>query len=82
MTRLFKIEDVFEISERGCVILPCIPAESDFKIPVKDPIQLRTPSGRVFDTQIAGIEFAHGRKHDGSKICRMMQEKACTHCAL
>jgi translation elongation factor EF-Tu-like GTPase len=71
MTRLFKVEDVFEIPERGCVILPRIPAELDFKIRVKDQIQLRTPDGRVFDTQIAAIEFADGRKEDGSKSSRM-----------
>jgi translation elongation factor EF-Tu-like GTPase len=71
MTPLFKVEDVFEISGRGCVIMPSIPAESEFKIRVKDQIQLRTPDGRVFDTQIAGIEFAHGTKQDGSKISRM-----------
>jgi translation elongation factor EF-Tu-like GTPase len=71
MRLLFKVEDVFEISGRGCVIMTSIPAESVFKIRLKDQIQLRTPDGRVFDTQIAGIEFAHGTKQDGSKVSRM-----------
>jgi hypothetical protein len=71
MTLLFKVEDVFAISGRGCVIMPSIPADSDFKIRVKDQIKLRTPDGLVLDTQIAGIEFAHGTKQDGSKISRM-----------
>jgi hypothetical protein len=53
------------------VIMPSIPADSDFKIRITDQIQLRTPDGRVFDTRIAGIEFAHGTKQDGSKNSRM-----------
>jgi hypothetical protein len=71
MKLLFKVEDVFEISGRGRVIMPSMPAESDFKIRLKDQIQLRAPDGRFFDTQIAGTEFAHGTKPDGSKVSQM-----------
>jgi hypothetical protein len=67
MLILFKVEDVFEISGRGCVITPVIPADAAFKIRAKDPIQLRTPDGRVLDTHIAALEFL--KPQDGG-ACR------------
>jgi len=57
MTLLFKVEDVFDITGRGCVLAPVVPDGLDFKIRAKDPIQLRTPAGRLFDTHIASIEL-------------------------
>jgi len=71
MKRLFEVETVFEASGRGCVIIPTLPADEDYKIRLKDQICLYTPDGRVFDTYIAGIEFAYGLKEDGSRGCRM-----------
>jgi len=70
MTLLFKVEDVFDISGRGCVLVPVIPNDLDLKIRPKDQIQLRTPDGLVFDSHIASIEFLHGKKPDGSRGCR------------
>jgi hypothetical protein len=68
-TRLvLKVENVFEITGRGCVLLPFIPEGRDFMIRPKDRIQLRTPSGAVLDTHIAAIELAKPR--DGGP-CRM-----------
>jgi hypothetical protein len=57
MTLLFKVENVFDISGRGCVLAPVIPDGLDFQIRAKDRIQLRTPTGRVFETHIASIEL-------------------------
>ena len=57
MTFLFKIEQVFEISGRGCVIVPAIVEGPDFKIRPQDEIQLRTPDGHVLDTRIGSVEF-------------------------
>jgi translation elongation factor EF-Tu-like GTPase len=68
MTLLFRVEDVFDISGRGCVIAPVIPADADYRIRAKDQIQLRAPDGRVLDTHIASIELLKPR--DGS-ACRM-----------
>lgn len=45
MTLLFKVEDVFDISGRGCVIVPVLPIGADFKIRARDQIQLPTPGG-------------------------------------
>jgi translation elongation factor EF-Tu-like GTPase len=68
MTLLFKVEDVFDISGRGCVIAPVVPAGADFKIRAKAQIQLRTPDGRVLETHIASIELL--KPQDGS-ACRI-----------
>ena len=68
MKLLFKVEDKFEISGRGCVIVPAIPEGLDFRIRAKDQIELRTPDGRVLQTHIASIEFA---KQD-VRPCRMV----------
>jgi hypothetical protein len=60
---LSKVEDVFEISGRGCVVVPASPrAGLDFQLHAHDSIQLRNPDGRVLDTYIAGIEMLCGPK--------------------
>lgn len=69
MRLLFKVEDTFHISGRGCVIVPAIPEGLDFRIRAKDQIELRTPDGRVFQTHIASVELA--KPQDGSP-CRMV----------
>jgi translation elongation factor EF-Tu-like GTPase len=57
MTFLFKIEEVFEISGRGCAIVPALAEGADFKIRLQDAIQLRTPEGRTRNTHISSVEF-------------------------
>ena len=57
MTFLFKIEEVFEIYGRGCVIVPVVAEGADFKIRPRDAIQLRTPDGRTLNTHIGSVEF-------------------------
>jgi len=57
MTFLFTIEEVFEVSGRGCVIVPAIVEGADFKIRPRDAIQLRTPEGRTLSTHIGSVEF-------------------------
>jgi hypothetical protein len=64
---LFKVEDVFDITGRGCVLAPVVPDGLDFKIRAEDRIQLRTPFGRLFDTHIASIELLKMRNGP----CRM-----------
>lgn len=49
-----KIEHVFTISGRGCVIVPA-GRLFPFRLRTNDSIQLRGPSG-VVDTRIAAIE--------------------------
>jgi hypothetical protein len=59
MKLILKIEDAFDISGAGCVVTPEIPKNLGFNVRAKDPIQLRTPEGRVLDTYID--EFMSGR---------------------
>lgn len=60
---LSKVEDVFQISGRGCVVEPAVPGSSvDFQLRTHDSIQLRNPDGLVLDTYIAGIEIVCGPK--------------------
>jgi hypothetical protein len=55
---LSTVEDTFSVSGRGCVLVPADPRSSlDFRLRAKDPIQLRTPDGRILDTYVAGIEL-------------------------
>jgi hypothetical protein len=61
---LSKIEHVFFIPTRGCVIVPVTLAEE--RVSVGDVVQLRSPGGQL-DAQIAGIELI---KHS-SGPCRV-----------
>lgn len=61
MRLFFKVEDVFHVSERGCVIVPAIPEGLDFNVRTKDQIELRTPDGRILQTHIASVELAKRR---------------------
>jgi hypothetical protein len=61
MRLLFKVEAVFDVSGRVCVIVPAIPEALEFGVRAKDLIELRTPAGRTFETYIASIELAKPR---------------------
>ena len=61
MRLFFKVEDVFHVSGRGCVIVPAIPENLDFKVRTKDQIELRTPDGRILQTHIASVELANAK---------------------
>lgn len=62
MRFLCTVEDVFEISGRGCVLTPGLTeaAAGDIKIRAKDPIQLRRPDGSMVRTHIHAVEFLDG----------------------
>jgi hypothetical protein len=58
-----KIEDTFQISGRGLIVMVQVPS-SDLNLRVNDQIQLRTPEGRILDTRVAAIEILCGPKVD------------------
>jgi hypothetical protein len=60
-----KIAETFQITGRGLVIVFDVPV---FRLLVNDPIQLRTPDGRIFDTHVGGIEMICGPKVDRSRM--------------
>jgi hypothetical protein len=56
-----KVEDAFQISGRGCIIVPAIPGSNvNSRLRLHDSIQLCSPGGRVLETHIAGIEMVCG----------------------
>jgi hypothetical protein len=63
MRFLCTVQDVFEITGRGCVLTPGVSETTppDIKIRVRDPIQLRRPDGSVVRTHIHGVEILDRR---------------------
>lgn len=55
---LFTVEDAFEITGRGCVLVPGPSAEEGSQpIRIGDRLCLRKPDGHSLDTVIAGVEI-------------------------
>ena len=52
-----KVEDVFGISGRGCVIVPGIPYSFNPQIGIGAKIEIRNPSGSVVQATLIGIEM-------------------------
>jgi len=60
MLHLSTVEDVFELSGRGSVVVvPGIPrhGEHEWKISVGEPVTLEAPDGTISHTIIAGFEM-------------------------
>jgi translation elongation factor EF-Tu-like GTPase len=61
-TLLFIVEDAFQITGRGCVLVPGPSAEvGGPALRVGDPIRLVKPDGQAIDTHVRGIEMIHRR---------------------
>jgi translation elongation factor EF-Tu-like GTPase len=55
---LFTVEQAFQISGRGCVLVPGIPSTVNLpSIKVGDRIRLTKPDGRSIDTTVNGVEL-------------------------
>lgn len=61
MQWLFKIEDVFDITERGCVLAPGIPYSLGLDVKAGASLTVVTPSGEHVRTRIASFESFHRR---------------------
>lgn len=54
----FIVEEAFQITGRGCVLVPGLSAEEGSQpIRIGDRVWVRKPDGRSFDTVIAGVEM-------------------------
>ena len=51
------VEAVFEISGRGCIIVPSVRTVAS-KVRRNDKILLKTPAGKVLDTHVHELEIA------------------------
>ncbi len=54
---LSRVEDVFQIAERGCVVTPGISWWSDSRIKIGDRVWLTRPDGSEINTVVRGIEL-------------------------
>jgi len=55
---LFTVEDAFQISGRGCVLVPGIPPSPGLPtVRVGDAIRLVKPNGEVIETRVHGVEM-------------------------
>lgn len=62
MQFLFQIEDVFDISGRGCVVVPGIPYSLPDGVSVGAHIVVETPSGSRLETTISAFEMINRGK--------------------
>jgi translation elongation factor EF-Tu-like GTPase len=56
ITVLFVVEDVFQITGRGCVLAPGIPSGAP-PVKVGSLLRLELPNGTVRETVVAGLEM-------------------------
>jgi translation elongation factor EF-Tu-like GTPase len=70
MTFLFKIEEVFEVPGRGCVIVPAVADGADFKVRAGDAIQLRTSERATLNTHVSSIELL--KTSSGSRMAILL----------
>jgi hypothetical protein len=62
VTFISKVEDVFEISGRGCVVVPGVPSTfSGVDLKLGDKIILKRPDGSEIETILRGFEM--GSRH-------------------
>lgn len=56
---LSKVEDVFDLKNSGCVVVPGIPVETADKAKIKagDELELRFPDGTTMNTKVASLSF-------------------------
>ena len=59
---LAVVEHAFQISGRGCVIVPSEWRSPDVRLRAKDRIQLRRLDGKILETHIASIERLFGQE--------------------
>lgn len=57
-----KVELVFAITGRGCVIVPGIPCSFSPPIGIGAELEFRNPSGSVVRTKMSGIELVNRGK--------------------
>ena len=70
MIFLSKVDDVFQIVGRGCVIVPGLPQPAQFNLRFhQDVILLRRPDGTTLETSVQALMFL-GRPAPGRSIDR------------
>lgn len=57
-----EVEDVFDISGRGCVIIPGIPYSFEPAIGIGAELEIYNPSGSIVSATLKGIEMLNRGK--------------------
>ena len=68
-----KIEDIFRVTGYGFFVVPGA-IEAVARLKAKDLIQLRTPDGRILNTQGAAVEFMRGARVKRSIALRLASD--------
>jgi len=63
MSRLLilTVKEAFQISGRGCVLTPGLPASTKLKLGPGTSVKLVRPDGESIDTVIQGLDAVHNR---------------------
>ena len=56
------VEDIFNISGRGCVIVPGIPYSFEPNVKIGDQLEFHNPSGTIIKTTLRGVEMLNRGK--------------------
>ena len=62
MQLICTIEDVFYITDRGCVVVPGIPYDFSTPVGIGAQLLIETPSGEHVRTTIVGVEMINRGK--------------------
>ncbi|WP_345846168.1 hypothetical protein [Shewanella algae] len=57
-----EVEDVFDISGRGCVVVPGIPYDFEPSLSVGTRLQFNNPSGSIVTATLQGLEMINRGK--------------------
>ena len=62
MRLICTIEDVFDITSRGCVVVPGVPYEFPVSVGIGARLLIEKPSGERIETTLAGLEMINRGK--------------------
>lgn len=62
MRMICTIEDVFDITGRGCVVAPGVPYEFPVPVGIGARLLVEKPSGERIETKLAGLEMINRGK--------------------
>lgn len=57
-----EVEDIFDISGRGCVVVPGIPYSFEPSVGVGAKLQFKNPSGSIVTATLQGLEMINRSK--------------------
>jgi hypothetical protein len=62
LKHLSIVEDIFQITGRGLVVVPGVPGEGNWRVKIGDAVVLKRPDGTEIATIIRGIEMVRAKR--------------------